>query len=191
MKLKFLSIAFLAAGLMAAMSCEKEKITASGSKVAAPVKNSLVANVSIAASTGSFCGTTWPCGLESSGISMVNSIVTTNINQASYPSLVYTYYKYVGGNGVTEVYEPITGAQYTCDALQPVFAKTLLADNSKYLVIANDPSVTAPSMTATVTYSFSLNKINYNPGGGKFDFKRVITGNFYGDACGGSGGETF
>lgn len=177
--------------VFAITSCEKEEITTSGSKEAKPVTKSLAANVTISASTGSFCGTVWPCGLESAGINMVNSIVTTNTNQTNYPSLVYTYYKYVGGNGATEVYEPITAAQYTCDQNQPVYAKTLLADNSKYMVIANDPSVTAPGMTTTVTYNISLNKISYNPGGGKFDFKRVITGNYYGDPCGGSGGETF
>lgn len=177
--------------VFAITSCEKEEIKASASKGGTDVQKSLVGNVSISAITGSCCGGIWPCGLESADISMTNAIGLTNNNQTDYPSLDYTFYKYIGMSGGNEIYQPLSGAQYTCDEYHPQLAKHTLTDNTKFLIIANDPAVTAPNMSTNVTYSPLLNKINYNPGGGKFDFKRVTTGDYYGDACGGNGGLPF
>jgi len=134
-----------------------------------------------------FCGTTWPCApAYAPSLSKKNEIIL-NVNattHASFPSLTFTFYQYVSTSGTTDTYAPITGAQYTCNAVTSYFASNDLDNNEKILIFVNDASGTAPSMSTNLLYNTSTPGItNYPVLSAPSNYFLITMGNFKGQSC--------
>ncbi len=180
--------------VVAMSSCEKEEIgqSVTTEKEVAVQKDTPAPYVSISLAAGSVCGTTSPCGTTSEGIVQNNSVTFTNLTQAYFSTLTYTFYKLIGvsHDKITEWYQPITNAQHTCGAYSSTFAKTSLTNNAKILVIANETSSSGPSLSANLILNTTTQTL-FNWDGTEFtmpslfDFKTVILGANGGLVCGG------
>lgn len=185
MKLKFLSIAFLAAGLMAAMSCEKEEIgKGSSSSDDGKLKSAIAPYFKIDAVQGTpYCGTKTPCGSTTEGFVKNNAITLTNLTYSFYPGATYTVYKRisVSVNGITETYQAI--GQYYCTSSTFDYVSGALPNNTKILVFAN-AGTGGPSTSINLLYDTSVSNItNYPSMSSPSDFALTLTGNSKGKPC--------
>ena len=121
------------------------------------------------------------CGAHEVGaISRSNMLILENQSQLALPSLTYTLYERTYTGGGVEVFAPF--AQFTCSLQFTNYAGSLVNDNVKVLVIANDPTYPAPSPTSSVALVGGV----LSPALGNSNYTTVTTGSYEDDSCGGN-----
>lgn len=177
----------VACSLFFTSGCEKEitqqPTTAASSSLMQhkPTSSTRVSNVTMTAAVSGSCVITTPCGLNGVPSSKNNVIAITNTNQATFPSLTYTYYMSAGGSP-TETFVPMSGAQYTCNAATSYFANSSLTNGARVLVFANDATVAGPSLSTNLLYTGGF-ITNYPVLAGPSNYLITTLGSFQGQSC--------